>query len=95
MNLAPASDHMGCALNAERLRTEPRSKHKITLTGQTHLFANIPGSKLNPCERWQGAKFIGGLTFYNIPEMPNKKSFVRWIHMLCKFILNTRAFKQI
>ena len=34
MNKAPASARMGCALNPERLQTEPSSKHKATLTAQ-------------------------------------------------------------
>ena len=34
MNLAPASARISCALNPERLRTEPCLKHKATLTGQ-------------------------------------------------------------
>ena len=28
----------------------------------TARFAAVPGSKRNPCERWQGALFIGVLT---------------------------------
>ena len=28
----------------------------------TVQFAAVPGSKRNPCERWQGALFIGVLT---------------------------------
>ena len=33
----PASAHIGCSLNLERLRTEPCSNHKATLTEQLHV----------------------------------------------------------
>ena len=55
MNLAWLA-RMGCALNPERVRS---GQSVWPCTSNTVRFAAVPGSKQNPCGRWQGAKLVG------------------------------------